>query len=127
MKTSKKRLDYLLKAPKIKRTHCYVQLPYEYDIFCPICGGENTQWSEFEKHIWCNDCGKDIFVPLNESGFFSGPIPIQISCMLGVSFDRYKLDTLEIIEYNIEFDADNNLWEQTWVRSPELMAYERDK
>jgi hypothetical protein len=118
MKTSRKRRAYLLSAPKVKRTHCYIQGPIEYEIFCPICGGRNVTWSEFEKHVWCFDCEEDVFIPLNDAGVFSGPIPIEISQMMGLRFDRFNLNTGQLVKF------DTPEWENTWVRTPELIAYD---
>ena len=43
-----------------KRTEHFIQKPDYFEICCTICKGTNTQWSEFESHIWCYDCKKDV-------------------------------------------------------------------
>jgi len=111
-----------LDAPKIKRTHCYGQSPIVYDIECPFCKDHRTTWSEFEKHIWCFDCEKDIYIYLNHSGIFSGPIPWGVAHVLGVRFDRINVDTQEIF-----LDDDPDYFEKldkSFVISEELNAYE---
>ena len=64
--------------------------PQAYEISCDICGGNNIVWSEFEGHIYCYDCKKD--TPGN-GGIFDGPIPLEVSKILGISFDRINLKT----------------------------------
>jgi hypothetical protein len=69
-----------------KRKWIYVMGPTSYEIYCNKCGGSNITWSEFEKCIWCYDCKVD--TP-GTGGIFDGPIPLQVSKMLGISFDRF--------------------------------------
>ena len=79
---------------KIKRKWCYIMPPRAYEVAaCPTCGTPDTQWSEFEKHIWCDRCKVD-FKPVH-FGIFDGPIPLQSALMMGVSFDRIDLVTNE--------------------------------
>jgi hypothetical protein len=122
--------EYLIGAPKVKRTHCYVQTPTKYDIVCPICGKTNTAWSEFEKHIWCYDCKEDVYVPVNESGIFSGPIPWGVCHRIfGLTFARFSLVT-EKIEDVIEDDGGewtqehNDLFNASFVNDAALNEYE---
>lgn len=119
---------YLLGAPKVKRTHCYIQKPISYDIVCPLCGKGNITWSEFETHIWCYSCEQDVYVPLNESGIFSGPIPWQMTHMLGINFGRINLETHAILEDTgaPPGEVENALKEfgETFVYSKELREYE---
>lgn len=61
-----------------KRTWIYVLLPVDYALACDICGGSNIMWSEWEGHIWCQDCQKD--TP-GTGGIFDGPIPYEITQM----------------------------------------------
>ena len=75
-----------------KRKWIYVHHPTRYDIRCDQCWdgdlngtGTNIDWSEYEHMIWCYDCKKDL---PGFSGVFDGPIPMHISEMLGVSFNR---------------------------------------
>jgi hypothetical protein len=69
-----------------KREWIYIQEPAKYEMFCDKCGGVNITWSEFEGHIWCYDCKIDT---IGIGGIFDGPIPLELSKMFGVSFDRY--------------------------------------
>lgn len=112
--------ELYLQAPKVKRTHCYVQKPGEYMIYCPLCHSQNTEWSEFEKHIWCPDCKQDVLVPLLNAGIFSGPIAIMVANMLGLSFSRINIDTLDIIMYD---QNDHGPFDNTWVRDEFLSKY----
>ena len=72
-----------------KRRWVYVQSPKEYDIASCSCGNVETQWSEWQGHLWCAKCEKD-FVP-EHNGIFDGPIPVNAAAMLGLCFDRYYL------------------------------------
>lgn len=56
-----------------KRVNCYIQPPRVFDIAPCSCGNADTQWSEYEGHLWCAKCEKD-FIP-EHTGIFSGPIP----------------------------------------------------
>ena len=73
-----------------KRKWCYVQPPTAYDIACDICGGNNITWSEYEGHVWCYDCEKDTG---GTGGIFDGPIPYELTQMLGISFDKIDMAT----------------------------------
>ena len=125
----------LLNAPKILRTHCYCQQPYIYDIECPLCGKRNITWSEFEYHIWCYDCEKDIWIPRRYAGIFGGPIPIEVSKMMGISFDRINLKTQEIVSADYIFDDHDKdirkrkdldiFYNSTWVCDKKLIEYEK--
>jgi hypothetical protein len=83
------------KAVLSKRTWHYLQPPASFEIAPCSCGNSQTQWSEFDKHLWCSVCEKD-FIP-EHGGLFDGPIPINLATMLGVCFDRFNL-TLQIVE-----------------------------
>jgi hypothetical protein len=80
-----------------KRTSCYIQKPYEYEITCNKCGGTNIDWSEYEGKIWCFDCKKDV---KGTEGVFGGPIPIECAALLGMSFDRFDLVKKCILRYD---------------------------
>lgn len=88
-------------TPKIRRTWCYVQPPSHFEISPCACGNQDTQWSEYEGHLWCAVCDID-FVP-KHSGVFSGPIPIRTAMLMGLCFDRYNLLTKKVEV----FDPDN--------------------
>lgn len=82
-----------------KRTWHYLLNPKEFEITCSKCGGTNIEWSEYERHIWCYDCEID---DDKNSGIFDGPIPINLSLVMGMNFDRYNMETDEIEVFNIE-------------------------
>ena len=90
-------------APLEKRTWCYVQPPSAYEISPCSCGNANTQWSEWQYRLWCDKCEKD-FIP-DHGGLFDGPIAVEVCRMLGISFDRFNLETNEIEPF--ELDREN--------------------
>lgn len=104
---------------KIKRTHIYVQHPDVYDIICPNKNEDNfdhkIDWSDLENHIWCYECNDDIFLPDDKAGIFSGPIPVGISKMLGISFDRINIETKEIVKCP-KTDEDFTEYNKTWQK-----------
>ena len=69
--------------------------PYQYDMYCDKCKGGNIEWSEWEHKIWCYDCKVDTD---GFPGIFGGPIPVGISALLGISFDRFYLKE-KIVRY----------------------------
>ena len=75
-----------------KRKWVYIMKPQAYELKCDLCGGSNIEWSEFEHMIWCYDCEKD--TPGN-GGIFGVPIPLVISEIFGISFDRIEIATGE--------------------------------
>ena len=81
-----------------KRTWCYVQQPTSYEMSCDKCGGINITWSEWEKGIWCYDCKIDT---RGNEGIFGGPIPLEVSKILGTSFDRFYFKDKIIKEMKI--------------------------
>lgn len=83
-----------------KRTWCYVQPPATYEMAGCACGDMDPQWSEFAKHLWCDRCKID-FIP-KHAGIFDGPIPVTVSIMLGISFDRVDLATNKVEVFDIE-------------------------
>lgn len=92
---------------KPKRKWCYITPPRGFDMSDCSCGNSMTEWSEFEKHLWCRDCDKD-FIP-EHAGVFDGPIPIKTAYLMGLSFDRLNLETgkveyldIETMEYSTE-------------------------
>ena len=80
------------------RTWYYLLPPAQFEVFCSKCEGSNTWWSEYEKHIWCYDCEID---DPGTSGVFDGPIPMKLSVMMGIHFDRYnmKIDEIELFDF----------------------------
>jgi len=78
---------------KKKREWVYIRKPQTYEISCDKCNGTNIEWSEFEQMIWCYDCEVD--TPGN-GGIFSGPIPIHVLEILGMTLDRYFIKENEI-------------------------------
>lgn len=77
-----------------KRTWAYLQPPKVYEMAPCACGNHETQWSEFQKHLWCAACQVD-FIPTH-AGIFDGPIPSQLAHMMGIRFDRVQLATHQI-------------------------------
>lgn len=76
----------------------YVMEPADYGIpGCP-CGAV-AQYSEFIDKLWCPVCHID-FEP-EHWGIFDGPIPIGICKMMGISFDRFNLETNEIEPFEL--------------------------
>jgi hypothetical protein len=61
--------------------------------------GTNIEWSEYEHKIWCYDCEIDTE---GFKGIFDGPIPLQASRLLGITFDRINLETKQIERFNLE-------------------------
>jgi hypothetical protein len=77
-----------------KRTWVYVQRPSSYEIAGCKCGNADPDWSEFKGMLWCPTCLID-FVP-EHNGVFDGPIPVAAAALLGMSFDRFNLETQEV-------------------------------
>lgn len=80
-----------------KRKWVYVQRPAIYEMAGCECGNNDPDWSEYEKHLWCQVCQTD-FVP-KHIGIFSGPIGVHACAMLGIVFDRVNLETGLIEEF----------------------------
>jgi hypothetical protein len=85
---------------KEQRTWVYVQQPREYEIALHTCGDKTPEWSEFKDHLWCGKCQVD-FVP-EHWGIFEGPVPVNACKMLGISFDRFNLETGVVEPFVIE-------------------------
>ncbi len=83
-----------------KRTWVYVQQPSSYGISCDKCGGP-VQWSEWEKKVWCPECKIDT---RGNEGIFGGPIPLELSKILGISFDKYFFRDKNIRKMQIKGD-----------------------
>jgi hypothetical protein len=83
-----------------KRTWHFIQQPSSFDVSPCACGNANTQWSEYQKHVWCEKCEID-FIP-EHAGIFDGPIPTKLAAMLGIRFDRVNMITGKIEQFDIE-------------------------
>ena len=81
-------------AALTKRTWVYVQRPREYGMGPCSCGNADPDWSEFKGRLWCARCEVD-FVPAH-TGIFDGPVPVNAARLLGISFDRFNLETQEL-------------------------------
>jgi hypothetical protein len=93
----------LLKAPDPtghlrRRTWSYVQEPAHFEMAACICGNYQTHWSEFEDHLWCDECKKD-FKP-SHNGILNNPIPFAVATLMGVSFDRVNHKSMEIEQFD---------------------------
>lgn len=85
--------------PLEKRTWCYVMRPAAYEIDgCKKCGNADPEWSEFKGHLWCAKCEVD-FVPAH-NGVFDGPICVNVCKILGISFDRFNLETQQVEKFD---------------------------
>jgi hypothetical protein len=110
-----------------------------------LCGGSNIEWSEFESHIWCYDCNKDVLIPSAYAGVFGGPIPWEISKLLGLCFSRINLESKRIFEpdFNTEVNYEKKVcrdrelklnmilnpddtFDGTWVYDAELEKYKME-
>ena len=92
------------------RTWCYPQRPSAYEIAPCACGNHDTEWSEYQKHLWCAKCEID-FIPVH-NGVFDGPIPIQLAVQMGMSFDRVDIATGKIARLNVETGVHGELEER---------------
>lgn len=105
-----------------KRLWHYLLPPAVFEITCEKCDGTNLCWSEFKSHIWCYDCEIDFDPKHGEhSGIFSGPILIHVSYMMGMSFDRFNMETQQIELFNI----DNCNWD-TLEEAAKLLLQEKN-
>ena len=83
----------------LKRKYIFVNHPTQYGIGCDKCNGLNIWWSEFEGLIWCYDCEIDT---KGTGGIFDGPICFNALRFLGLSLDRYNLETGKIERCRLE-------------------------
>lgn len=72
-----------------KRTWVYAGTPKSYGIPPCKCGNEDTVYSEFQEHLWCEKCQLD-FIP-EHWGIFDGPILFEVALLMGMTFDRIDL------------------------------------
>lgn len=84
-------------TPMRYRKWVYVQKPQQYEIVCDKCGGNNIEWSEYERMIWCYDCKVDTE---GRGGLFSGPISTLMVEMVGMSLARLYFKD-KIIRYPV--------------------------
>lgn len=77
-----------------KRTWVYVMPPSHFEIAGCGCGNNETQWSEYKDHLWCETCQED-FTP-EHWGILDGPVGIKACLLLGINFDRMNLETKQI-------------------------------
>ncbi len=82
------------------RTWVYVMPPKAYEMAGCSCGNQDTQWSEFEHHLWCEKCQRD-FIP-EHNGILDGPIPARLAEMMGIRFDRVIIETGEVERFSTE-------------------------
>jgi hypothetical protein len=99
-----------------KRKWIYCQQPSVYEIRCNLCNGINITWSEFEGHIYCFDCKKDV---KGFSGIFDSPIPLEVAQMFGISFDRIDLKTKERLYMRLTKKGDRFIWRKKKLESRE--------
>jgi len=111
-----------------KRKWVYILPPTSYDMRCDKCWsgklddrtGTNIAWSEYEHKIWCYDCKIDTE---GFKGIFDGPIPIQTSYLLGITFDRFNLETEQVEKFNLK----TNKWDPPKVVKANLDPKEKTK
>lgn len=84
---------------KTYRDWVYVLSPDKYEFAPCKCGEVSNQWSEYTNHLWCSNCSID-FIP-DHNGIFDGPIPVELSKMLGLSFDRFSLITGKVEKFEV--------------------------
>jgi len=85
---------------KPKRTWHYIMSPSAFEIAPCDCGNAETEWSEFEKHLWCGCCQKD-FIPAH-NGIFDGPIPVGATELVGICFNRYNMTTKKVERFDVK-------------------------
>ena len=83
-----------------KRTWAYIQPPIKFDYPPCDCGNMDTMWSEYKEHLWCPVCEKD-FIP-EYQGILDGPISLGCATLMGISFDRYEIPSMEVKRFNTE-------------------------
>lgn len=83
-----------------KRTWHYVTSPINFDLHCTEDRDHNITWSEFEDHVWCYDCEKDIEYKSGYSIF-----PTKLAEIVGISFDKIDLERNLYLKYNSDSDT----------------------
>lgn len=90
-----------------RRRWVYVHEPPAYEIICNLCGNRHVTWSEYRGMIWCWRCLRD--VP-GDGGIFSGPIPMEVAKMLGISFDRIHIPSGRILRMETSKSGKRVIW-----------------
>lgn len=98
-----------------RRKWVYIQEPSAYEIRCEICGGE-VVWSEYREMVFCWKCLRD--TP-GDGGIFSGPIPMEVAKMFGISFDRIHIPSGRILRMEVSKSGKRLIWkferEKKWT------------
>lgn len=76
-----------------KRTEHFIQDPIYFAITCRKCGSSNTQWSEYEGHIWCDVCNEDIELEHKYEIW-----PVHTARLLGFDLRRWDMVNKKVIE-----------------------------
>lgn len=76
----------------------FLQPPAAFGMAPCTCGSSATAWSQFDKLLRCDTCGKE-FVPAHR-GVFDGPIRFRTAHLEGLSFDRLNLRTGEVERFD---------------------------
>ena len=97
-----------------KRTEHYILNPAKFDMRCDICNGINLEWSEYDGLIWCYDCEKDT---KGIAGIFDGPIPVNVSHMLGIHFDKWDMVKKHVVKFNYK----DSCWDKPDVQAKHLL------
>jgi hypothetical protein len=97
--------DHQMK-PFLRRKWVYIQEPSAYGVHCEICGGE-VCWSEYRGMVFCWRCLRDT---RGSGGIFSGPIPMEVAKMLGISFDRIHIASGRILRMETSKSGKRLIW-----------------
>jgi hypothetical protein len=97
---------------KSRRAWAYCMPPKAFEMAPCSCGNTDTQWSEYENHLWCEKCQKD-FIP-RHAGILDGPVLAHVAEMMGIRFDRVIIETGEIERFN----SATCTWEKEKHREP---------
>ena len=90
---------------RVRRKWHYIQRPAAFCIGPCKCGNSDLQWSEWQKHVWCDKCKLD-FIPTH-NGVFDGPIPLNLANMMGIRFDRWDMKKKTIIRQEDYLKSDD--------------------
>jgi len=81
------------------RTWHYAYHPSLYQVACPNCADHNITWSEWQEHLWCYECEKDIKI---ENSILNGPIPTTVANAMGIKFDRVIIATGKLDVWDVD-------------------------